>query len=366
MESKRLFGLDILRTTAIMLVVFMHGGIILKDSAIDGFPYFRLIDGVDIFFVLSGFLIGGILLKDINYAEKFSFKSLFTFWKRRWFRTLPNYYLILTVNFFFVKYGIINEDFSQFNWKFVFFLQNFSAPFYGFFWESWSLTIEEWFYILTPLQLLLFLRFMHPKKAFLLSTLFMILFPLFYRISILDNSISFFEFDSLFRKIVLTRLDSIAYGLLAAWAFYYYQALWLKYKNQLLIVGIFTLIFAINYIPEFSSFYLQVLYFCVSPISVMLLLPFAIGIKNHSGILAKSVTHISKISYSMYLINFSCIVEVMMKNFPPQNSNDSILKYGIYWFLVITISSLLYKYFEKPIMDLRDNNLLKNKKNVTV
>jgi peptidoglycan/LPS O-acetylase OafA/YrhL len=199
---------------------------------------------------------------------------------------------------------------------------------------------------------------MHPKKAFLLSTLFMILFPLFYRISILDNSISFFEFDSLFRKIVLTRLDSIAYGLLAAWTFYYYQALWLKYKNQLLIVGIFTLIFAINYIPEFSSFYLQVLYFCVSPISVMLILPFAIGIKNQSGIIAKSITHISKISYSMYLINFSCIVEVMMKNFPPQNSNDSILKYGIYWFLVITISSLLYKYFEKPIMDLRDKNLL--------
>ena len=126
MESKRLFGLDILRTTAIMLVVFMHGGIILKDSAIDGFPYFRLIDGVDIFFVLSGFLIGGILLKDINSAEKFGFKSLFTFWKRRWFRTLPNYYLILTVNFFFVKYGIINEDFSQFNWKFIFLVFNFT------------------------------------------------------------------------------------------------------------------------------------------------------------------------------------------------------------------------------------------------
>jgi len=47
----------------------------------------------------------------------------------------------------------------------------------------------------------------------------------------------------------------------------------------------------------------------------------------------------------------------MMKNFPPQNSNDSILKYVVYWFLVIIISSLLYKYFEKPIMDLRDKNL---------
>lgn len=60
-EPKRIFGLDILRAFAIVLVVMGHGKFILKDTALEGFPFFRMIDGVDIFFVLSGFLIGGIL-----------------------------------------------------------------------------------------------------------------------------------------------------------------------------------------------------------------------------------------------------------------------------------------------------------------
>ena len=38
------------------------------------------------------------------------------FWIRRWFRTLPNYYLVLLINIFIVYFGIIHEDFSQFNW----------------------------------------------------------------------------------------------------------------------------------------------------------------------------------------------------------------------------------------------------------
>ena len=51
--------------------------------------------GVEIFFVLSGFLIGGILLKQMFAGELDSASGLAVFWKRRWFRTLPIYYLFL-------------------------------------------------------------------------------------------------------------------------------------------------------------------------------------------------------------------------------------------------------------------------------
>ena len=53
--------------------------------------------GVELFFVLSGFLIGGILIKIFDNTE-FTFADVRRFWIRRWFRTLPNYWLILSIN----------------------------------------------------------------------------------------------------------------------------------------------------------------------------------------------------------------------------------------------------------------------------
>ena len=149
--ENRVFGLDLMRSLAIIFVVMGHGFMLEKINT--NFPWIKLINGVELFFVLSGFLIGGILLKLFEKNEHFNLKTIGGFWIRRWFRTLPNYYLILLLNIVIVYFGIIKEDFSQFNWKFFFFLQNFTKPFTGFFWESWSLSIEEWFYLLFPIIL---------------------------------------------------------------------------------------------------------------------------------------------------------------------------------------------------------------------
>lgn len=74
-HQQRIVGLDILRSIAVLLVLFIHGkALIPKENqvAYDSLNIFR-IDGVSIFFVLSGFLIGGILLKMIantNFTKK--------------------------------------------------------------------------------------------------------------------------------------------------------------------------------------------------------------------------------------------------------------------------------------------------------
>lgn len=142
--NKRVYGLDVFRAVAIILVVHGHGRFMLKGTPLQNFPWIKLFDGVELFFVLSGFLIGTILIK---LAEKNNFKlgvnDVTAFWKRRWFRTLPNYYLVLFVNVLFVKYSITDGDLQQYNLNFLFFLQNFKTPLVGFFWESWSLPIEE-------------------------------------------------------------------------------------------------------------------------------------------------------------------------------------------------------------------------------
>jgi peptidoglycan/LPS O-acetylase OafA/YrhL len=100
---KRLFGLDLVRALAIILVLLSHS----RNLLISFYPGLDFLKaggffGVELFFVLSGFLIGGILIKDIQAG--FDFGILKNFWKRRWLRTLPNYYLFLIINFLAVSF----------------------------------------------------------------------------------------------------------------------------------------------------------------------------------------------------------------------------------------------------------------------
>lgn len=355
-DSKRVFGLDVFRAFAILLVVFGHGGFLLRDTLFEGFPYFKMINGVDIFFVLSGFLIGGILLREVNKTGRFESSDLLHFWKRRWFRTLPNYYLILVLNYFVVKYGIINEDIEQFNFHFFTFTHNFSSPFSGFFWESWSLSIEEWFYIFTPLLIFALYKALPFKTSFLIATIIMIIAPLLYRFKMYDPNIDGFWWDVAFRKTVLSRLDSIGYGLLFAWLFYFHSKLWNKIKYPALALGIALVIIILNFSSPPNSLYKQTIYFSLVPLAVMLFLPIAESYKKGSGFIPVAIQHISKISYSMYLINLALVAEVIRDNFPPTGGMDGVFKYILYWVIVVVASTLLYKYFEKPVMDLRDKN----------
>jgi len=356
-DSNRVFGLDIFRSIAIILVVLGHGGFILNGSRLEGFPYIRMIDGVDIFFVLSGFLIGGILLEELNKKENFGITDLLRFWKRRWFRTLPNYYLILSVNYIVVKYSIINESIEQFNYHFLTFTHNFHTPFYGFFWESWSLSVEEWFYVIAPILIFWLCRFFSVKTSFLVVSLAMISFSLFYRSSIYDSNMDHFWWDVTFRKVVLTRLDSIGYGLFSAWIYFYYVKFWEAIKIPAFVTGVVLIFFILNYDQGPNSMYKQILYFSVVPFSVMLLLPLTEGYKSAKGIIPMVLQHISKISYSMYLINLALVAEVIRDNFPPTGGIDSLIKYVLYWVIVVAVSSFLFKYFEKPVTNLRDKNI---------
>ena len=94
--TTRNFGLDLFRAFAILLVVLSHGKFLLNRTVLENFPYVKMLDGVDLFFVLSGFLIGGILLK--SSSEGLNWPGVAHFWKRRLLRTLPNYYLILLLD----------------------------------------------------------------------------------------------------------------------------------------------------------------------------------------------------------------------------------------------------------------------------
>src|SRR5665213_4546792 len=90
----RVLGLDVARSGAIGLVVLAHYSLALRqwfnsDPLIYGLGYF----GVELFFALSGFLIGGIVIRSV--LGRRDPGAVPAFWLRRWMRTIPAYYLVL-------------------------------------------------------------------------------------------------------------------------------------------------------------------------------------------------------------------------------------------------------------------------------
>lgn len=357
--DNRVLGLDLMRSLAIIFVVMGHASMLEKANT--NFPWVPLINGVELFFVLSGFLIGGILIKTFNNNNSFGIKTISDFWIRRWFRTLPNYYLVLVLNIIVVYFGIIKEDFTQFNWKFFLFIQNFSEPFTGFFWESWSLSVEEWFYLLFPIILgMLYLGLVRleisKKMIFIWAIFLFLLVPFLLRYFIASKfDVDTFALGVRIFKVVIYRLDSIAFGLLAAFIKYWNPKFWLKSRNISFLAGIiisYTVLYT-TWLPNDFSTKVFKLFF--QSIGCFLLLPKFDSIKTGPPIIVKVFTHISLISYSMYLINLALVAEIMRDNFAPYGPLTAWASYIIYWFVVITVSTLLYKFYEKPMMDLRDN-----------
>ena len=362
-HEKRILGLDILRSIAILLVVYGHGVYVLpkayKFYYLLPFPY---IDGVSVFFVLSGFLIGGILIKILQKNE-FTFKVLFDFWIRRWFRTIPNYFFVLTLLVAFQF--LVLKDKGGFNFTYYFFSQNLTHGSPSFFPESWSLSVEEWFYLSFPLLTFgLNLILKNKKKALLISLLFFLILPLLCRTYAYFNTENHLDWAINIQKVVLYRLDSLMYGVLGAYLFTYHNDLWKRHKNTMFAIAIFLgiLITVYTRIRAKDYLFLSIYQYNIESMITFLSLPFFSLLKETSNKYVKFFfTFIAIISYSMYLLNLTFIQGVILPKLLPilhlsiQGGVLSIsIIYFLYWFFVIFLSYYLYKYFEYPLTKFRD------------
>ncbi len=389
MAAQRITGLDIIRSLAILAVVFAHsseyllrlinvphiGGFL--HSCFDGTHYdVGGLLGVELFFVLSGFLIGNILIKAFIQTDTFAFRDVRNFWVRRWFRTLPLYWLILTINI--ILYRIMDLRSHEMNKAFdYFFLQNlwYPHPLY-FFGEAWSLSVEEWFYLTLPVTMFICALVFRPsnKKKFLLRV-FLGYLSVFLLIRFVNafHPINGADQDIGIRKVVVFRLDAVMYGVLIAYFNYYHSVLLNKLKNYLLaigVVGVAVIVWMINdQNINIVGTQKPVLRFCsdaflylVLPFFFCLWLPFANNIPTiKNKYVSGFFTHISKISYSMYLVHYSLIFIPFFTNMKPVSMPLTALYYLLYWTIVIVLSTALYKYYEQPAMKLRERFTVKEK-----
>jgi peptidoglycan/LPS O-acetylase OafA/YrhL len=139
-------SLDVLRGIAVLLVIVDHYSLVMNT----GSPLLEtLARGVDLFFVLSGLLISGLLFTEYKSTGDLNLKR---FWIRRGFKIYPAFYvfLILTTAFVLADRFPIRVLLSE-----IFFLQSYLAHIFI---HTWSLAVEEHFYFALPLLLLLLIR----------------------------------------------------------------------------------------------------------------------------------------------------------------------------------------------------------------
>src|SRR5437868_6227964 len=151
-DRERQPGLDFLRALAIVVVVIYHAGIM-------GFPLPGRVHrwgwvGVDLFFVLSGYLIGGQVLAPLAHDRQVKLKRFFA---RRALRIMPAYFVVLGIYFLLPSWREY-PDMAQPLWKFLLSIQNVALHGGTAFSHAWSLAVEDQFYLALPFILILLSR----------------------------------------------------------------------------------------------------------------------------------------------------------------------------------------------------------------
>lgn len=348
---KRNFGLDVVRTLSIWLVLLQHSGYgIIELGALTIGSV-----GVEVFFVLSGFLIGGILFRELDKGKNL-FQTLKSFWVRRWFRILPLYYLVLLFNYIMVD--------SSIGWNilyYIFFLQN---NFYGvnFLAVSWSLVIEEWFYLTSPIYLFAATRLLKKDQLVLAAIVAFIVGIICLRAFYVYN------FDNHFSGVngqFLVRFDSLFLGVLLACLKYKGWKLFEQLSGLLwFFVGLFISVGYVVYYwqvnrlgePILDPNLVLIFGFFILPFGISLMIPYCskITINADRNWLNKSiwfvVTWTSLLTYALYLTHSY----IFSKLLHTEAIEEKFVRIVLVWVLTYIASAAVYFLFEKPILRYRD------------
>ena len=360
-SNQRLYGLDHLRALAILFVFLFHYFILsngqpnwLPDVA--GFGW----TGVDLFFVLSGFLIASELFKQIKNEQKISFKRFFI---KRFFRIIPAY--LFTVLLYFSFPFFREKEQLRPLWNFLTFTQNFGLNLkdYGTFSHCWSLCVEEHFYLILPLILILLQTNRRMKKGYwLLILLFVSGFVIraysyqhFYVPFANATNSGIYWYKYIYYP-TYNRLDGLLTGVAIA-AIYQFLPEWWKrisrYGNLFIIAGLSILTAAYFLCEDTMAFSASVFGFPVIAAGYGLLVA---GAVSPSCFLykwkSKATTTIATLSYALYLTHKG-IIHITHQLLQQFHINSNLLLL-ICMTTCLGFAYLVNSIIEKPFMKLRD------------
>ena len=337
--------IDGLRAIAVLFVILYHAEISLYNKIIFQFGFI----GVDIFFVISGYLITSVIFKELNLTKNFSFLN---FYERRARRLLPALFFVMLSSLPLAWFYLLPNSFLDYSKSIiysVFFSSNFYFHFTGLeygapdsllkpFLHTWSLSVEEQFYIIFPI--LLVICFKYFKKYLLNAILILFFLSLFSaEWSARVNPSANFYF-----------LYSRMWELLAGSLLYYYEIVKeSRCKNEflnktgslfgLILIIIYSLIYNKNFLHPSMSTLLPVVGTC-------LIIWFSNKKQLITSVLSsKPFVGVGLISYSLYLWHYPIFAIARSKDSTPSEYDK--FEWIILTFILSIITFFLVEKFFK-------------------
>jgi peptidoglycan/LPS O-acetylase OafA/YrhL len=306
--------------------------------------------GVPIFFVLSGFLISYLMLKEQEEVGKFNVKN---FYIRRVLRIWPVYFLVLFIGFVLfpiVRDVVLHEPYSETANPiyYLLFLSNFdqiantTLPYGVGLGPTWSVSIEEQFYLIWPLFLMVFQR-----KKFIYAILFVLL-----------TSISFTLILGLANKHTVFCMTYLSIGGFFGYSSFYYKEFVLRATqfSSWVFYSVVALLLGFMYLSSIGQggFYLIIL--------IALTIGYLITYQCFSGkAQLKNIPfleRIGKYTYGLYLYHVICnfishtlIIDIL--KIPDNNISVLLVVPIISLTISIAMSIISYNYFEKYFLMLK-------------
>ncbi len=321
--------------------------------------------GVVFFFVLSGFLITFLLLKE---KQENNSIAIGKFYLRRALRIWPLYYLIFLLGFFVLPYleifSVPEQDvfFHQNFWGnlilYAFFMPNLAFSIYttavpniG---QSWSIGVEEQFYLLWPLLI--------RKSKNVLRSILWIAGIIIALKGVLLFSFPFIQLEAIVvikKFLAMSKLECMALGGFGAYVFFNKKEAILQviFKPLAQVLAVVMIPILIYFMPTALE---DVLHLLFSISFLIIILNAAGNEKSFFRFENRILQYLGRISYGFYMFHVMCIVFTIhtLDNYIGLNNDittpQHILLYGISFLLTVAVSSLSYHIFEKAFIRLKD------------
>jgi peptidoglycan/LPS O-acetylase OafA/YrhL len=392
-SKSRIPAIDGIRAFSMLYILMTHSMVIFfrqvsPDTAsfIENTPWYLqwILMGdkaVDVFFMLSGFLIGSLLFEEQKNRNRINLKK---FYIRRWLRLTPVYWCFLLIFTYFSVAGIHKSYVAAY----ALYLNNFLDEAHRYIPWLWSLAVEEQFYLIFPLLLSWFLSKRHNPLIwlylFLISSIIIRWGILYIHPEFLVSGKTLLvgrpglneAYNQALYINLHTRFGPIIMGvILAYWATYHRSALfgWLTAKNQLLLLATAIALFlGFLFLPVYKDIELPVwLYYLfhtahrhvfaliIGIIILLCLKPIGLSKILNTAFSSRLLYPFAQLSYSMYLLHLPLLF-IVWQLLHQQGFVNSLSIGNIFLLASITLIPLVllslvsFIFIEQPFIRLRE------------
>lgn len=318
--------------------------------------------GVYFFFVLSGFLITFLLLTE---QRKTATISVSNFYLRRIFRIWPLYYLLVIIGFFvlpnfeFFHHSYYHQFLHAHFWTkfflFLFILPNLALAIYpgvSLIGHSWSIGVEEQFYLIWPIIIKYSKNALKTIIGFtfcwILLKAIVLLFSVYY-----GKELIWLNYLKLF--LAMSKIECMTIGAVGAYVLFFERTkiLYLVYSKSIQIFAFLSIPLLLLFTPNFLK---EAIHIIFSVVFIIIILNVATNANSILKLNYAIFDFLGKISYGIYMYHFVVlfiVIKLLLKylNTPLNYFVFNILCYSLSLIITVMLAWISYDFFEKRFID---------------